>query len=170
MVQKSFWNLIVTFSLLFCKRVLIESNPLLSIQTQLKVMAQAINFWEHKVHITFLNCLIRYDRSEEVWKLSKRLVADHDCTSSHHTAFDLSSDFSQFSHPITCSVLWKISWLKTLRNIPKTDVGAFWLALEDKIEFFGLLLHASNLIGCQIHQAIDLLLKAFHSPWTLLKP
>ena len=38
-----------------------------------------------------------------------------------------------------------------------------WLALEDKIEFFGLLLHASNLIGCQIHQAIDLLLKAFHS-------
>ena len=52
-------------------------------------------------------------------------------------------------------------WEKA-KKLPETDVGAFW-SVKKKIEFFGLFLHLFDLIGCQIHQAIDLFLKAFHS-------
>jgi hypothetical protein len=48
------------------------------------------------------------------------------------------------------------------KKLPETDIGAFW-CVKKEIEFFGLFLHLFDLIGCQIHQAIDLVLKAFHS-------
>ena len=66
--------------------------------------------------------------------------------------------------PLSLAQFWKQNTIseKKDKKLPETDVGAFW-SVKKKIEFFGLFLHLFDLIGCQIHQAIDLVLKAFHS-------
>jgi hypothetical protein len=60
--------------------------------------------------------------SEEIRILSKGLIADHDCTSSHHFSFDFCCDFAQFSHPVAGTILGKFSGPQTLRNIPKSFI------------------------------------------------
>ena len=99
--------------------IILASSPEQYLRKHMQHSVYSLNFSEIMIY------LIRDYGSEEIRILSKGLVADHDCTSSHHFSFDFCCDFAQFSHPVAGTILGKFSGSQTLRNIPKNFVKNF---------------------------------------------
>lgn len=59
-----------------------------------KVGSKSIQFTQHKVDILLLDGRVRYDATEKVWRVSERLIADHQRPRVHHLGLELGSDLS----------------------------------------------------------------------------
>ena len=62
--------------------------------------------------------------------------------------------------PISGVSLWELTWSKTLRNVPITNIGTFRFIVK-QVVFFWLFFHLFYLVCGQIHQAIHLFLETF---------
>ena len=64
--------------------------------------------------------------------------------------------------PISGVSLWELTWSKTLRNVPITNIGTFRFIVK-QVVFFWLFFHLFYLVCGQIHQAIHLFLETFRA-------
>lgn len=60
------------------------------------------------------------------------------------------------------AILGALTRPQTFGDVPKDDVGAFGLVVQE-IEALASLLHLLDLVGGQVHESFNLLLKTLHA-------